>query len=281
MTSKKNLPDTREIEHAVQRALEEDIGPGDITAELIPIDAQCHAHVLCREDAVVCGLAWFDEVFRQVDSEIEVNWDVSDGTAVHPGSILCRLSGSARNILTGERAALNFLQTLSGTATVAHQYAKIVADLPVRLLDTRKTIPGLRRAQKYAVACGGCHNHRIGLWDAFLIKENHISACGSIAAAIARARKSHPDKLLEVEVESIGELKQALSGGADRIMLDNFETEQIREAVEIARNGADLEVSGNVEQDRLRELAETGVDYISIGALTKHCRAIDLSLRVD
>lgn len=281
MSPMPSLPDANEIARAVSDALREDIGTGDITAELIPAGSICKAQVVCRENATICGSAWFDEVFRQVDDEIQVTWKVCDGDQVAKDTLLCQLHGDARNILTAERAALNFLQTLSGTASTAHSYAQIVEQLPVKILDTRKTIPGLRMAQKYAVACGGCNNHRFGLWDAFLIKENHIAACGSIDAAIKTARANHPDKLLEVEVESLEELEQALAGGADRIMLDNFTLAEIRRGVALNQGRADLEVSGNVEQKGLRELAETGVDYISIGALTKHCRAIDLSLRVD
>jgi len=268
------------IKENVLNALKEDVGSGDITAELIAADTQAKAHVITREFAVVCGTAWVDEVFHQVDPSVEVNWHARDGDQVLPGGLLFTLSGSARSLLTAERTALNFLQTLSGTATISHHYAQRVATTDVRLLDTRKTLPGLRLAQKYAVGCGGCHNHRIGLYDAFLIKENHIMACGSITAAIKTAQALHPGKPVEVEVESMEQLQEALDANADIIMLDNFTPEQMREAVRLTNGKAKLEASGNITDETLLSFAETGVDFISIGALTKHCRAIDLSMRI-
>lgn len=276
-----NLADLKPvIEENVRAALAEDIGDGDITAALIPADDPARGRVICREQATICGTAWVDEVFRQVDPAVSITWQVRDGDEVEPDQVLFTFEGPARSLLTGERAALNFLQTLSGTATISAAYARKVADTPVRLLDTRKTIPGLRMAQKYAVSCGGCFNHRIGLYDAFLIKENHILACGGIAEAIASARALHPGKPVEVEVETHAQLEEALNAGADIIMLDNFTTEQMREAVAFTAGRAKLEASGNITDDTLVEFAQTGVDYISIGALTKHCRAIDLSMRL-
>jgi nicotinate-nucleotide pyrophosphorylase (carboxylating) len=264
----------------VTAAIEEDIASGDITAELIPADEMGRARIITREAAVIAGTAWVDEVFRQVDPEVEVNWEVKDGDRVIPDQTLFTLKGKSRSLLTGERAALNFLQTLSGTATVSAEYADRVANTPVRLLDTRKTIPGLRMAQKYAVSCGGCYNHRIGLYDAFLIKENHILASGGITCAVRTAKSNHPGKPVEVEVESFEELNQALEAGADIIMLDNFTPAQMVEAVSLVAGRAKLEASGNITDATLLDYAKTGVDYISIGALTKHCRAIDLSMRL-
>ncbi|NVK01264.1 MAG: carboxylating nicotinate-nucleotide diphosphorylase [Oceanospirillaceae bacterium] len=264
----------------VTAAIEEDIASGDITAELIPADEMGRARIITREAAVIAGTAWVDEVFRQVDPEVEVNWEVKDGDRVIPDQTLFTLKGKSRSLLTGERAALNFLQTLSGTATVSAEYADRVANTPVRLLDTRKTIPGLRMAQKYAVSCGGCYNHRIGLYDAFLIKENHILASGGITSAVRTAKSNHPGKPVEVEVESFEELNQALEAGADIIMLDNFTPAQMVEAVSLVAGRAKLEASGNITDATLLDYAKTGVDYISIGALTKHCRAIDLSMRL-
>ena len=268
------------IEANVRLAIEEDVSTGDITAELIPESQQAKAEIISRDQAVIAGSAWVNEVFKQVDPTVEVDWKVADGDTVAPNTLLFTLKGSARSLLTGERAALNFLQTLSGTATIAKQYSDKVANTPVKLLDTRKTLPGLRLAQKYAVTCGGCYNHRIGLFDAFLIKENHILAAGGIEAAISQAKYNHPGKPVEVEVESFAELNQALEAGADIIMLDNFTPDQMREAVALVNGRAKLEASGNITDDTLMSYAETGVDYISIGALTKHCRAIDLSMRL-
>ncbi len=271
------LPD--DIQHTVRRALAEDIGSGDITAALIPEAALCDATVISREDAVVCGVAWFDAVFQQLDNTIQVIWRVKDGDAVSANQILCTLHGSARPLLSGERAALNFLQTLSGTATTARRYANAVQGIPVKILDTRKTLPGLRTAQKYAVRCGGCYNHRQGLYDGILIKENHILATGSIMQAVVAARGHARDLLVEVEVETLDEVREALDAGADILLLDNFDLEQVRAAVALNKGKAKLEVSGGVNLDNLRAVAETGVDYISIGAITKNVQAIDLSMR--
>lgn len=276
-----NPPAIEYIQSQVEAALVEDIGSGDITAALIPSSSIAQATVISREQAVISGSAWVNQVFDQVDPTVNIQWQVEDGQAVSANQVLFTLSGSARSLLTGERAALNFLQLMSGTATICRHYADLVADTEVKLLDTRKTIPGLRIAQKYAVTCGGCYNHRLGLYDAFLIKENHIAACGSIALAISAARKHSPDKTVEIEVESLDELKQALDAGSDIIMLDNFSLEAMSEAVKITAGKAKLEASGNVTDATLRPIAETGVDYISIGALTKDCKAIDLSMRIN
>ena len=270
----------QDIQESVERALAEDIGSGDITAQLIPSDQTANAGVITREDCVFCGKAWVEEVFRQIDPQVNLVWHVEDGQPVSANSLLFSLAGSARSLLTGERTALNFVQTLSGVATLSRSYAQQVAHTQVKLLDTRKTIPGLRLAQKYAVACGGCHNHRIGLYDAFLIKENHIAASGGIANAVAEAHRIAPGKPVEVEVEDFNELNQALTAGADTIMLDNFSIEDMRKAVALTQGRAKLEASGNVTRDTLVSIAETGVDFISIGALTKHCRAVDLSMRI-
>lgn len=264
----------------VKQALAEDIGTGDITASLIPVDHRATAKVITREAAVVCGRPWVDEVMRQVDPRIGITWHAQEGELATPDSVLFSLEGPARSLLTAERTALNFFQCLSGTATLCRHYADLVAGTSVKLLDTRKTLPGLRTAQKYAVAIGGCYNHRIGLFDAFLIKENHITACGSINRAIQQARQTAPSKRVEVEVETLAELNEALSAGADIIMLDDFSLADIRTAVQINTHRAKLEVSGGVDESTLRQIAETGVDYISIGSLTKHCRAIDLSMRL-
>ena len=270
----------QDIKDAVRHALEEDIRDGDITAQLIPAENMATGAVITREKAVICGTAWVNEVFRQLDSTVVITWQVQDGDEVQPGQLLMELTGPARSLLTGERTALNFLQSLSGTATISRQYANLVAGTNIKVLDTRKTIPGLRLAQKYAVKVGGCHNHRIGLYDAFLIKENHIAACGGIAAAVSQARIIASDKPVEVEVETLDELQQALAAGSDIIMLDNFDADQIREAVTINNGRAKLEVSGNLEADNLASKAIQGIDYLSSGSLTKHCRAIDLSMRV-
>ena len=269
------------IAKVVTQALAEDIASGDITAELIGADVQARSRIVTREDGILCGTAFALEAFQQIDPSCHVEWAAQDGDAIAADSLVCTLSGPARALLTGERTALNFLQLLSGTASTAGQYAARVAHTGVKLLDTRKTVPGLRLAQKYAVTCGGCYNHRIGLFDAFLIKENHISAAGSIAKAVAAARDVAPDKPVEVEVENEAELEQALTAGADRIMLDNFTLEALRDAVSHTAGSADLEASGNVTDETLVAIAETGVDFISIGALTKHVRALDLSMRID
>jgi nicotinate-nucleotide pyrophosphorylase (carboxylating) len=269
----------RDITETVRFALAEDIGSGDITAQLIPAKHTATANIITREAAVICGVNWVNEVFQQIDNSVTITWHIADGDHVAANSILFELNGPARSLLTGERTALNFLQLLSGTATLCKQYSDLVAHTKVRLLDTRKTIPGLRTAQKYAVSCGGCHNHRIGLYDAFLIKENHIAACGGIGAAIAAARDIAPLKPVEVEVESLSELTVALNSDADIIMLDNFSLDDMREGVAITAGRAKLEASGNISTQTLAAIAETGVDFISIGALTKHAQAIDLSMR--
>ena len=263
------------------RALQEDVATGDITARLIEENAQASARIITREDGVLCGKAFVNETFQQVDSSCQLTWQASDGDAIAADSLLCRITGPARALLTAERTALNFLQLLSGTASTAAHYAARVAHTRVTLLDTRKTIPGLRLAQKYAVTCGGCDNHRIGLFDAFLIKENHIAAAGGISAAVLAARQIAPDKPVEVEVENADELKQALDAGADRIMLDNFTVPDLKAAVACTKGRAQLEASGNVTDETLVSIAETGVDLISIGALTKHVTALDLSMRME
>lgn len=269
------------IEQEVRRALAEDIGSGDITAALIPADRQARATIISREPAVLCGTAWADEVFRQVDPSIRVTWLAADGDRLQPDQPFCELEGPARGLLSGERCALNFIQTLSATATRSRHFADLVAGTPVKLLDTRKTLPGLRLAQKYAVTCGGCHNHRIGLFDAFLIKENHIAACGGIQAAVSQARALAPGKPVEVEVENLQELRQALEAGADIIMLDELSHADMRTAVDLTAGRARLEASGGITEETLRSVAETGVDYISIGSLTKDIKAVDLSMRLS
>ena len=284
----------QDIKATVTWALKEDLGSlplqnpsadEDITAMLIPAHEQALATVITREDCIVCGVAWVNEVFSQLDvsqkstTNTKISWFVKDGDTVKANTPLFELAGNARILLTGERTALNFLQTLSGTATLTSQYAKALKGSSTKLLDTRKTLPGLRTAQKYAVLCGGGVNHRIGLFDAFLIKENHIAACGGIAQAVATAKKNHGDKTVEVEVESMDELQQALQAGADIIMLDNFTPTMIEEAVSVTRGKAKLEVSGNMTIDILQEYTKAGVDFISSGALTKHIQAIDLSMR--
>ena len=273
-------PDQDAVLANVRAALAEDVGSGDISAALIPQGNTASARVITREDGILCGQAWVNAVFAELDPLVQVLWQSEDGQAIAAGDTLFTLQGPARSLLTGERCALNFLQLLSGTATVCQRYAALVAGTGVKLLDTRKTVPGLRMAQKYAVACGGCHNHRIGLFDAFLIKENHIQACGGIAAAVQAAHAVAPGKPVEVEVESLEELQQALEADCDRVMLDNFSLQQMREAVAITNGRLELEASGNVTEATLRAIAETGVDYISIGALTKDCKAMDLSMRL-
>lgn len=265
----------------VAQSLREDIGDGDITARLIPADKRAKGRVITRETATIAGREWVNEVFRQVDPSVELTWQVSDGDTVSPDQVLFTMEGPARSLLSAERAALNWLQTLSGVATSCAAYAARVAHTQVRLLDTRKTLPGLRLAQKYAVTCGGCFNHRIGLWDAFLIKENHIAACGSIATAIEAAHRIAPGKPVEVETENLDELAQALKAGADIIMLDEFSLEDMRTAVATTGGKAKLEASGGINANTLVPVAETGVDYISIGALTKDVKALDLSMRLD
>lgn len=271
---------TEDIIECVRRALAEDIGDGDITARLIPADTLASATVITREAAVLCGQPWVNEVFRQVDPGVTLTWAVEEGADVDADQLLLTLRGPARSLLTGERAALNFLQTLSGTATITRHYVNLLADSGITLLDTRKTIPGLRLAQKYAVRVGGGTNHRIGLYDAFLIKENHIAACGSVQQAVRRAREIAADKPVEVEVENLEELRQALEAGADIIMLDNFSDDDIRTAGDLVAGRARLEISGNVTSETIERLSGFRVDYISSGALTKHCHAIDLSMRI-
>ncbi|WP_243041733.1 carboxylating nicotinate-nucleotide diphosphorylase [Dyella sedimenti] len=274
-------PPPEQIQADVQRAFAEDIGTGDATADLLPQDAQASATLTCREDAVIAGTDWFNACFHQLDPSIRIEWSARDGERVAAGSVICRLHGRARPMVSAERSALNFLQLLSATATATATCVAAVAGTGVRVLDTRKTVPGLRLAQKYAVRCGGGHNHRVGLYDAILVKENHIIAAGGIQAAAEAARRLHPSLLLEIEVENLDELRQALDAGADRIMLDNFTLPLMREAVAIAKGRAELEISGNVDLSTIGEYASTGVDFISVGALTKHVRAVDLSLRLQ
>ena len=262
-------------------ALDEDVGSGDISAGLIDAGSRLETELLVREDAVLCGCQWFDEVFRQCDDSIATRWHAGDGDRITANSVACEVSGPARGLLTAERSALNFLQTLSGTATLTRTYADKIKHTRCKILDTRKTIPQLRVAQKYAVLCGGGSNHRIGLFDAFLIKENHLAACGGIADAVARAREMHPRKFLEVEVENLQQLQQAIDAGVDRVLLDNFSLAAMQQAVELTAGRTELEASGNIDQHQLVEVALTGVDFISIGALTKNLRAIDFSLRYN
>ena len=270
-----------DIDPIVKLALDEDIGSGDITAGLVDRNERASATVITREAGVLCGTQFVDAVFAAVDPDVTVVWKKADGDALAVNDVLFTLEGNARSILTGERAALNFLQMLSGTASYSASLARIIEGTKTKLLDTRKTIPGFRNAQKYAVTCGGCFNHRIGLFDAFLIKENHIAACGGIRQAVEQARQNAPGKPVEVEVESLEELDHALTAGADRIMLDNFSLEDMRRGVAIAAGRAELEASGNVTEATLRGIAETGVDFISIGALTKVVMPLDLSMRLD
>lgn len=277
------VPD--DISPGVSSALAEDIGSGDITAMLIDASSVASASIISRESAVLCGIPWANEVIQQLDPAIRAEWQAADGDEIVADQVLVRLSGPARSLLTAERTMLNYLQTLSGTATLSRYYAGLVAHTAVRLLDTRKTLPGLRSAQKYAVRTGGCFNHRMGLHDAFLIKENHISACGSIPNAISQAQQIAPGKPVEVEVETLDELQQAMRAGADIIMLDNFTESDMRAAVALNRSRGDkackLEASGGINRDNLASVAATGVDFISIGALTKDVRAIDLSMRFE
>lgn len=279
-------PDINAIREQVSLALIEDLGGelnahNDITANLIDESENATATIITREQCVICGVAWVEQAFALIDEHLELVWQVKDGDTVAADTTLLTLTGSARAILTAERVALNFLQTLSATATVTASYAKLLAGSNTKILDTRKTLPGLRMAQKYAVHCGGGQNHRIGLFDAFLIKENHIFSCGSIKKAVTRAKEMKPGKPVEVEVESLEELQQALLAGADIVMLDNFTNEQIQKAVALTQGQCKLEVSGNITDERLSSLATLGVDYISSGALTKNVKAIDLSLRVN
>lgn len=267
------------IERQVRQALQEDVGSGDVSAALIDSRQKLSTELLLREDAVLCGCAWFNEVFRQCDNSIGIIWHAQDGNSIAGGSVICEVSGPARGLLTGERSALNFLQTLSGTASVTRSLVDKIKHTHCRILDTRKTIPLLRLAQKYAVQCGGGMNHRIGLFDAYLIKENHLAASGGIAAAVRRARKLKPQLLLEVEVETLQQLQQAIECSVDRVLLDNFSIAELKQAVELNQGRVELEASGNISEASLVEIAGCGVDFISIGALTKHLRAIDFSLR--
>jgi nicotinate-nucleotide pyrophosphorylase (carboxylating) len=280
-TSRFAPPAAAQIAADVERALAEDMGQGDATAALLPADARARARLTCRDAAVIAGGAWFDACFRRLDPAVQIEWLVRDGDRVAPGTLICTLAGHARSLVTAERTALNFLQLLSATATTTAHHVAAVAGTSVRVLDTRKTVPGLRVAQKYAVRCGGGHNQRMGLYDAILVKENHIIAAGGIAAAVSAARQLHPDLPLEVEVENLDELEQALGAGVDRIMLDNFELEQMREAVARTAGRVPLEISGNVDLQTIGDFARTGVDFISVGALTKHVHAVDLSLRLQ
>ncbi|MES9990504.1 MAG: carboxylating nicotinate-nucleotide diphosphorylase [Candidatus Thiodiazotropha sp.] len=273
------LPDTSLISEQVSLALAEDLGSGDLTAALLDQRVTARAHIVCRESAVICGSAWVNEVFRQLDSAIDIEWLVNDGDQVSCGALVCRLRGNNRSLLSGERTALNYLQTLSATATLTRRYVDAVEGTGVTILDTRKTIPGLRLQQKYAVVCGGGKNHRIGLYDAILLKENHIKIAGSIASALQQAKQIAPDGVeIETEVESLDELKEALAAGATRVLLDNFDLQMLRDAVQISAGRARLEASGGVNLETIRAIAETGVNDISVGALTKDLRAVDLSM---
>ena len=274
----------QDIQRAVRHALLEDLGGtldpnADITAQLIPADKQGSATVITREAGVFCGTAWVNEVFAQLGGQVAIEWLVKDGDHLEPNQRLFRLQGPARALLTGERTALNFVQSLAGVASLVARYVQELDGTHCRLLDTRKTVPGLRTALKYAVTCGGGNNHRMGLFDAYLIKENHIMACGGIAQAVAKAQELNPGKRVEVEVENLEELQQALEAKADVIMLDNFEVPMMEQAVAITAGRAKLEISGNVTLQTIRRFAQTGVDFISVGALTKHVHALDLSMR--
>jgi nicotinate-nucleotide pyrophosphorylase (carboxylating) len=274
------------ISESVKQALHEDIGSGDITAQLIKADAMANASIISRQSAIFCGQPWANEVFHQINTDVELSWKVTDGDAIYPDQTICELTGPARALLSGERTALNFLQTLSGTATRTHQYVSAIEGTGATILDTRKTIPGLRHAQKYAVQCGGGANHRLGLFDAILVKENHIEAAGSLEKAIAAAQAINSNVLLEVEIESLEQLQQALDLGIERLLLDNMSVEQLKQAVDIAAatkttKRAQLEASGGINIENIRLIADTGVDYISVGDLTKNVDSIDLSLRFD
>lgn len=267
------------IESNVTHALHEDIGGGDITAQLIPQDNLLQVKLICREDAILCGKEWFDLSFLKLNPAIQIDWFANDGDIIKPNQTICNLSGNARSILTAERTAINFLQTLSATATLTHRYQSHISETNCRILDTRKTIPNLRIAQKYAVRCGGGINHRTGLYDAFLLKENHLAACGDMALAVLQARNLQPEALLEVEVEDLQQLQQAIDCQVDRVLLDNFTPDMLVDAVKINNGTLKLEASGDITMNNILEVAKTGVDFISIGALTKHIRAIDFSLR--
>lgn len=275
-----NQSDYLEVD-LIAACLEEDVGSGDLTASIIPEQTTAQATVITREEMVVCGQAWFEGVFKALGGDVEIEWQTDEGKLAPEGTVLCRLLGPARQLLTGERTALNLLQTLSATATISRRYASAVEGAGAKVLDTRKTIPALRKAQKYAVACGGCTNHRMGLYDGILIKENHILAAGSIGAAVEAAKSVGKQVPVEVEVESLDEVRQALTAGADILLLDNFDLQMLRDAVKLNSGQAKLEASGNVELETIRDIAETGVDFISVGALTKNIKAIDLSMRVQ
>lgn len=275
------MVDPKIIDEDVRRFLAEDVGSGDLTALVIPEEKLAKATVVTREAMLVCGQAWVNAVFKKLDPNVKIDWQYEEGQQAFSGDVLCYLSGSARALLTGERAALNMLQTLSATASLANQYAKALEGMSTVVLDTRKTIPGLRLAQKYAVRCGGGVNHRVGLYDGILIKENHIMAAGSIKNAVAAARVVSQTVDVEVEVENIAEVKQALDAKADILLLDNFSLEQLKEAVDLNKGSAKLEASGNVNLSTIRDIAKTGVDFISVGALTKNIQAVDLSMRVS
>lgn len=268
-----------EVQRSVAASLAEDIGTGDLTARLVQANRMARGRVITREDAILCGTAWFDAAFMALEPDASVIWHARDGERIKPGQLLCEIDASARALLTAERTGLNFVQLLSGTATMTATYVQAVAGTGAKIVDTRKTLPGLRSAQKYAVTCGGGKNHRIGLFDAYLIKENHILACGGISEAITEARRLNPGKPVEVEVESLAELEQALTAQADIVMLDNFDVPMMKEAVRLNQGRAKLEVSGNVNLHTIRRFAQTGVDFISVGALTKHVHALDLSMR--
>ena len=276
-----HLPSAQHIQQQVRLALDEDVGSGDITAELIPADRQVSGIVICREQAILCGQAWFDEVFQQLDLQISISWHFADGDQLDANDRICSINGNARSLLTGERSALNFLQTLSGVASATAKYVQQLSGTDCKLLDTRKTIPGLRLAEKYAVTCGGGVNHRMGLYDAYLIKENHITAAGSIGAAVAAARQKQPNAWIEVEVENLAELQQAIEAGAERILLDNMDIDTLKNAVTLANGRTELEASGGIDISQLRAVAKTGVNYISVGAITKHLQATDFSLCFD
>jgi len=269
------------IAEQVKLALGEDIGSGDVTANLIDAQQTSSARVITREPGVLCGQAWFDETFRQINPDIKIQWQINEGALITKDQTLCTLSGQTRALLTAERTALNFLQTLSATATTTKKYVDRLKDTKAKILDTRKTIPGLRLAQKYAVYCGGGMNHRIGLYDMILIKENHIASCGSIAAALEKAQATNAEVGIEIEVENLDELEQALNAGAKRILLDNFDIDSLTQAVHINKQRAKLEVSGNITLENIRDVAMTGIDYISSGALTKHIKALDLSMQFE
>ncbi len=269
------------IPQSVRISLEEDIGSGDVTADLIPLDEVSKATIICRDHAVLAGTAWLDEAFRQIDDSVIVQWYFKDGDVIEPGAVLCRVQGASRSLLSGERVGLNFLQLLSATATITHTYVEAVKGTKAKVLDTRKTIPGLRQAQKYAVLCGGGENHRIGLYDRVLIKENHIMAAGSISLAVEQAKLLHADLKIEVETENLDEFKEASTANADIIMLDNFTLDDMKKAVEINAGKIMLEASGGVRLDTVKQIAETGVDYISVGEITKDIKAVDLSMRFE